>query len=255
MEKKIILKDIEAMMEKKKIIPFDPKVHFTLNVMLAQVAPHFYTNEELSQIEELHQSVCQETKPSLILQNPIKEKVDNNKKMCCSSSEGSSMSCGERRVKPKTIKEKELSQPPKLSIQVMDKIAKLNGTKVRYVMCKKLFKTDLNMNNNRLSMPLNKIKCDFLTEIEKKILDTKEEDKPLGLEVIVLDSSFREFTMSLKMWKMHSKSKMHPTSVYNLIRNWRLLVAQNNLKEDQKLNIWSFRVNDKLHFLLDDKNS
>ncbi|XP_012567500.1 uncharacterized protein [Cicer arietinum] len=224
MENKTMFRDIETMMEKKKSTPFNPKVHFTLNVILAQVAPHFYTNEKLSQIEELRQSVCQETNSPLILQNSMKEeKLDNSKKRCCSSDEGST-SYGERRVKPNIINENESSQLPKLPIHVMDKITKLNGTKVRYVMCKKLFKTDLNVNNNRLSMPLNKITCDFLTEREKKILDTKEEDKPLGLEVIVLDSSFREFTMSLKMWKMHKKSKMQPTSVYNLIKNWKLLL-------------------------------
>ncbi|XP_004510009.1 B3 domain-containing protein At3g25182-like [Cicer arietinum] len=247
-----MLQDIDAMMEKKKSIPFDPKAHFSLNIILAQVAPHFYTDEELSQIEELYQSVFQETKSPFISQNTMKKKkMDNNKKRHCSSDEGS-MSCGERRVKPKTIKEKESSQSPKLPIHIMEKITKLNGTNVRYVMCKKLFKTDLNVNNNRLSMPLKKIKCDFLTEIEKNILDTKEEDKPLGLEVIVLDPSFREFTMSLKLWKMPKKSKMHSTCVYNLIKNWRFLVSQNNFKEDQELNIWSFRVNGKLHFLLDD---
>ncbi|XP_012567253.1 uncharacterized protein [Cicer arietinum] len=163
MEKKIMLQDLEAMMEKKKNIPFNPKVHFTLNVILAQVAPHFYTNDELLQIEELHQRVCQEIKSPLILQNTMKKEIGNNKKnRGCSSNEGS-MCSEERRVKPKIMKEKELPQPPKLPIHVMNKITKLNGTKVRYVMCKKLFKTDLNINNNRLSMPLKKIKCDFLT--------------------------------------------------------------------------------------------
>ncbi|XP_004516151.1 uncharacterized protein [Cicer arietinum] len=132
MEKKTMLQDIDAMMEKKKSIPFNPQVHFTLNILLAQVAPHFYTNQELSQIEELYQNVCQETKSPLISQNTMKkEKENNNKKRRCPTNEGC-MSYSERRVKPKIIENKESSQPPKLPIHVKDKITKLNGTNVSY---------------------------------------------------------------------------------------------------------------------------
>lgn len=48
-------------------------------------------------------------------------------------------------------------------------------------MCKNLFKTDLNICHNRLSMPSNDIKYDFLTEIEKAILDTKEGKKDIHI--------------------------------------------------------------------------
>lgn len=46
---------------------------------------------------------------------------------------------------------------------------------------------------------------------------------------------------------------MSTTSVYNLVQDWSPVLLENNFKENQKLDIWSFRVNDKLYFLLDTK--
>ncbi|XP_050919502.1 B3 domain-containing protein At2g24670-like [Lathyrus oleraceus] len=103
-------------------------------------------------------------------------------------------------------------------------------------------------NNNRLSMPITQIRSDFLTEIEKTILETRDQEgKPVGLKVIVLDPCFNEFSLSLKKWNMNT------TSVYNLVQDWSPVLLENNFKENQKLDIWSFRVNDKLYFLLDTK--
>ncbi|KAL5055773.1 hypothetical protein RYX36_036455 [Vicia faba] len=100
-------------------------------------------------------------------------------------------------------------------------------------------------------MPCKEIKYDFLTEIEKATLDTKEDKRPVGLEVVVLDPYFREFDMLLKKWNM-------ATCVYNLMKNWNHLLKKNNWVEHNKLHhrlhIWSFRINDKLHFVLDNEN-
>jgi hypothetical protein len=38
--------------------------------------------------------------------------------------------------------------------------------------------------------------------------------------------------------------------VYSLIQNWKHAVRGNGFEIGQKLNIWSFRVKDKLHFVL-----
>jgi hypothetical protein len=80
-------------------------------------------------------------------------------------------------------------------------IANLNGTDIKYVMRKKLFSTDLSEHHNRLSLTC---KENYLTQTEKEILDAKEDNKPVDLEVVVLDPNFRDFTMSLKKWNMSS---------------------------------------------------
>ncbi|KAK2435683.1 B3 domain-containing protein [Trifolium repens] len=89
-------------------------------------------------------------------------------------------SCGERRVKAK----KETKEPKQ---------------------------HDLSEHHNRLSLTC---KENYLTQTEKEILDAKEDNKPVDLEVVVLDPNFRDFTMSLKKWKMSSASgngKLHFT--------------------------------------------
>ncbi|XP_024634569.1 B3 domain-containing protein At2g31720 [Medicago truncatula] len=166
------------------------------------------------------------------------------------------MSHAERRVKPKSTKkmkpkkqdkENLSSPPPILPIHIENKIKELNGTDIKYIMGKKLFASNLKDDQNRLLMSIKEVKVDFLTDIEKDVSLTKkdENNKPVGLEVIVLDPSFREFTMSLRKWSMGINK------YYSLVHGWKTVVSKNSFEKGKKLNIWTFRVNDKLHFVLD----
>ncbi|GAU20034.1 hypothetical protein TSUD_273690 [Trifolium subterraneum] len=238
-EIKAMLQNMEATVEEKRnTTPFNPLPHFTLHNVLSQVASQFYTEKELGQIEEINQSYCQM----------------NNKKRGHSSDEGGT-SRGERRVKPKRAKKREFrkkdkeivsSPPPKLPILVENKIKELNGRNIKYVMHKELFLSDLDKEKGRLSLP---VELDYLNEIEKAALEKRnEKGKLVGLEVIVLDPCFRKFSMSLRKWDMRKDS------VYNLVQDWKLVLSKNKFKKNQKLNIWLFRdINDKLHFILDDR--
>ncbi|KAL5076481.1 hypothetical protein RYX36_015465 [Vicia faba] len=126
----------------------------------------------------------------------------------------------------------------------------LNGSDIKYIMCKELFKSDLNYYLNRLSMPITQIKSDFLTEIEKATLKTRDQEgKPIGIKVTVLDPCFNEFSLFLKKWNMKT------TSIYILHQDWTPVLLENNFKENQKLDIWSFRVNEKLYLLLNSNES
>jgi len=198
--------------------------------------------------ETMQGDVVQETMEGDVLPETMEEDVVNKKKRCRSSNEGSSMSYAERRVKPKTTKkikpkkhDKEIlsSPPPILPIHIENKIKELNGTDIKYIMSKKLSASDLRDDQNRLLMSLKEVKVDFLTDIEKD-----ESNKPVGLEVIVLDPSFRELTMSLRKWSMGTNK------YYSLVRGWKTVLSKNSFKKGKKLNIWTFRVNDKLHFVL-----
>jgi hypothetical protein len=249
-KKAMAIKKINLLMENKEK-KFNPLLNFTLTKVLSKVAPQFYTEQELAQIEEIGQSYCQAMKDS------TQVKI-NNKERCQSSDEGS-MPYGERRVKPKSTEKREpkkqdkeiisSSPPPKLPTLIENKIKELNGRDIRYIMCKKLYPLDIDKDLNCLSMPIKKEKLDFLLDIEKEILEDKK-DKSDDLKVIVLDPCFREFTMSLRKWYMGT------SSVYNLVQNWKVVLEKNTFEIGQLLNIWSFRdVNNKLYFVLDDKNS
>ncbi|KAK2433689.1 B3 domain protein [Trifolium repens] len=227
-EIKAMLQNMEAIVEKERnTTPFNPLPHFTLHKVLSQEAPHFYTDQELAQIEDINQNYFQV----------------NNRNRGHSSGEGS-MSSEERKVKPKPAKKKIV--PPKLPILVENKIKELNGRDIKYVMHKELFPTDLDKEQGRLSLP---VELDYLNEREKAALEKRDKKGNLvGLEVVVLDPYFRDFSMSLRKWNMRKHS------VYNLVKNWKLVLSTNKFKKNQKLNIWSFRdIKDKLHFVLDDK--
>ncbi|XP_017409328.1 B3 domain-containing protein At5g24050-like [Vigna angularis] len=125
----------------------------------------------------------------------------------------------------------------------MNRVTELNGYDLKFVMHKILFSSDVKPNNNRLSIPKKKTKCDFLTEDEiVKLEEKKNNDKMIGLEVTVLDPCLREYTLPMKKWTMKSDT-------YNLVKEWNKIVATNKFKEDQELQIWSFRVNTKLELM------
>ena len=229
--------------------PFNPYYRFAVKSILSKVAPdQFYTKEELKQLEEIEYSL-------FTSESAMKEEIMNNKKRHHSSDDEGSTS--ERRAKTQKKKKKKkpnqhgnaiVPLPPELPIRVRNMIAAMNGTDIRYVMCKKLFATDLSKGHNRLSLPGGQI---FLTKEEKKILDSRDEDdKPVGFEVVVLDPSFRRYMMVLKKWNKNS-------GILNLMKRWNRLWKENNWTTDNKLHhqldIWSFRVNGQLHFTLNNK--
>lgn len=137
-----------------------------------------------------------------------------------------------------------VSSPPELPEEIKNCIRELNGTNTKFFMHKTLFNTDVEPNNNHLSMPLKKIECEFLNQAEKEMLDERNDKKLVGLKVKVIDPCFREFALLLKKWDMKT------TSTYNLVCAWNCIVSNNKLQRDHQLHIWSFRVQNKLYFLL-----
>ncbi|CAI8608578.1 unnamed protein product [Vicia faba] len=260
-KKATAIEKINAYMQKLKTMEkkFDPLPHFTLHKVLSQISPQFYTKDELTQIEKVNHILCQEANLPPISQNKEKRvEVVNDKKRRRPNNEDIIYD-GERKVKSKStirkkpiIRKKEtmLSPPPELPSHVNNMIKVLNGSDIKYIMCKELFKSDLNYYLNRLSMPITQIKSDFLTEIEKATLETRDhEGKPIGIKVIVLDPCLNEFSLFLKKWNMKT------TSIYNLHQDWTPILLKNSFKENQKLDIWSFRINEKLYLLLNDNET
>ncbi|XP_034710684.1 putative B3 domain-containing protein At3g24850 [Vitis riparia] len=128
--------------------------------------------------------------------------------------------------------------PPELPEDFKVRIREMNGTRPILVLEKQLFKTDINEGENRLSMPLNQIRREFLSEEEKmRVVE--------GMQVKLIQPSLEETTVTFKKWKM--KESCH---LYVFTREWKLIVNNNSLGRRTRIQVWSFRVGSELWFAL-----
>ncbi|KAL2334782.1 hypothetical protein Fmac_015995 [Flemingia macrophylla] len=225
-------------LKKMNCKPFRPKI---LDVAISQHAPHLYSEEEFVQIShfsKLYLGVELKSETNNIEMKTRKRPIEEMSK----EKKVTSMSDESR----KKIKIKYSS--PRLPPNFERRVKELDGDNITFLMHKTLFRSDLDTNKNRLSMPRNKMTNNFLTEIEIIKLEEREgtngKGKLLGIEVQVLDPCLREFTLLLKKWDMER------TSTLNLSKHWNNIVSANNFQEKQELQIWSFRVAEKLYFIL-----
>ncbi|KRH73750.1 hypothetical protein GLYMA_02G291400v4 [Glycine max] len=142
--------------------------------------------------------------------------------------------------------QKRIDELDGLPREFQEKIQELNGCEVKFVTQKKLFKTDLNPQHARLSIPPAKIANRFLTPTEESSLNERrgKHKRLSGMPVMVLDPSLREYNMCFKKWEM-TKSY-----VYNLTMGWNQIVGDNHLKLGDTLHLWSFRLSSQLCFAL-----
>ncbi|EOA28662.1 hypothetical protein CARUB_v10024885mg [Capsella rubella] len=120
------------------------------------------------------------------------------------------------------------------------------------IIVKELTETDVNDNNNRLSIPITDVvELDFLRPAEELILeeDLKRFRNKIGVNSILLVVSFdrkeiKEYKMSLKLWPMTGRF------LYNLITRWKQVVRDCRLRREHKVSLWSFHSKDQLCFVL-----
>ncbi|KAJ1389550.1 hypothetical protein SESBI_38167 [Sesbania bispinosa] len=131
-----------------------------------------------------------------------------------------------------------------LPMRLQEKIQEMEVREVKLVIQKKLFKSDLNSNNGRFSIPIQQIQHDardFLLEREEHYLTVREGEgkiqKLAGISVSVLDPSLKLYNMCFKKWKMEH------TQVHNITSGWNNLVRNNSLKANVTVQLWSFRSN------------
>ena len=122
----------------------------------------------------------------------------------------------------------------------------LEGTEAKVVIQKTLYKSDLEENQNRLSMPMKQLKPDeFLRKNEKEDLENGMELK-VGLLGPRLEMHANP--MMLKMWHMKK------TKNYVLKTNWNEFVMVNEKdfknKENTEIQVWSFRIDEDLCFAI-----
>ncbi|KAJ6294868.1 hypothetical protein OIU76_022867 [Salix suchowensis] len=109
-----------------------------------------------------------------------------------------------------------------LPLKVRERIASMEGKDVELVVEKQLYPTDMNDTNSRLSIPV------------RQILEP-------SLEMVS--------DMNLKQWNMF-KEKGNVSSSYVFITHWNSLRRRNHLRLFDRVQVWSFRVENDLYFAL-----
>ncbi|KAL4377800.1 hypothetical protein GQ457_02G029760 [Hibiscus cannabinus] len=124
-------------------------------------------------------------------------------------------------------------------------IQDMGGTEIKLVIQKFIRVTDLDPQQNRMSMPLKQVRCEFLNEVEKEKLSRRQ-----AIQVVFVEPRVVVSELNLNKWDVGKTS-----SSYVLNGPWHKNVVKNNedsLKPTAVVQIWSFRVgtDSKLGFAL-----
>ncbi|VVA99391.1 unnamed protein product [Arabis nemorensis] len=127
----------------------------------------------------------------------------------------------------------------------------MNGSDLRLIFERSLYKTDVNPKESRLSMPFNElIRKDFLTPVESSIMEEDiNNDKKMGVGAILFDQEKVKWGVMLKRWEM-KKDSGNGSWNYALTCGWNDVVKANGLKLNDRISIWSFRWGRLLCFAL-----
>ncbi|XP_042067377.1 putative B3 domain-containing protein At3g49610 [Salvia splendens] len=123
----------------------------------------------------------------------------------------------------------------------------------KLVIQKQLYGTDLSSGHNRLSIPMNQIADDFLTEGEKEHLrgyDSKSKKKKYMDVKVVGPSLSASETVKFSRWDMAKKDGGKTSSSYVINGKWNAIVAKNKLRIGVVVQLWCFRVDRELCFAL-----
>ncbi|KAK8652467.1 hypothetical protein V6N13_126499 [Hibiscus sabdariffa] len=142
-----------------------------------------------------------------------------------------------------------LHQPavPDLAETVKEIIQGMEGSGEKLILQKKLYSTDLSDHHGRLSLPLNQVMAEFLTDEEKNVLG---QGSKRSIEALVIEPGLKKRNMKLKRWEMKKKNGKPSSVMYVFTSGWNSVVRDNDLKEGDVMQIWSFRANAKLCFAL-----
>ena len=169
---------------------------------------------------------------------------------CLDDDEGS---CHEKNKQKRKKATRCQQYPTDLPIKFRKRITALGGSDVALVIHKCLFKTDVSSGHNRLSIPLKQIRQTFLTPQETEMLNSfsgnNNQKRCSEIEVMLIEPSLHRDTISLRKWEMKNGSGS-ATSMYVLVGKWNSVAWRNALREDETVQLWSFRINSKLCFAL-----
>ncbi|XP_010473874.1 PREDICTED: putative B3 domain-containing protein At2g27410 [Camelina sativa] len=112
-----------------------------------------------------------------------------------------------------------------------------NGYNPKLISTRKLYKTDLDKIQGRLSVPFKQLKNpDFLTEEEIRIIDEQAMKlRKEGVSVDLVDPQMKKHALELRKWKMSGNWN------YVFVVGWNDVVAANGFEVDDFFPLWSFR--------------
>ncbi|EYU31333.1 hypothetical protein MIMGU_mgv1a021961mg, partial [Erythranthe guttata] len=125
-------------------------------------------------------------------------------------------------------------------------------TEEKLVIEKGLFKTDLAKGNNRLSIPFTQVlDHTFLTDDETHFLTTRDGNNKMNFkEVTIIEPSLELEKVKLCRWDMNKANGKNTSSNYVLNGAWSNVAQRNHLEPDDVVQLWSFRIDQELHFAL-----
>ena len=141
-----------------------------------------------------------------------------------------------QRKNPTEIKQEVPDRPPCMPTEFKDKIIGLNGSEIMFVIQKDLTITDMKASQNRLLVPRDPKRDEFLRSEEQLSLEEKEADGRhfKGKKVQLIEPGLQLSTIILKKWKLGSRN------YYVLSNTWMDVAKRNRLKPGNTIQLWSF---------------
>ncbi|XP_058000419.1 putative B3 domain-containing protein At2g27410 [Hevea brasiliensis] len=199
-----------------------------------KISPPFFSSSSLLAHVKASQSLIQNKKKKRSF-----ESVNTTTEVHQQKKRKSSKKTYTKRPERFDFKKLHLDPPPDLSREWRAKIENKGGIDIKLVIMKQMFPTDLNTHHDRLSIPFNQIKnSDFLNEKEKKKLEKQE-----NISVTVMEPCGEESQLCLRKWNLAI------TSSY-VLTSWNKVLARKEFKQNDVIQLWSFRVQGELHLAL-----
>ncbi|KAL6183193.1 hypothetical protein ACLB2K_044604 [Fragaria x ananassa] len=107
-----------------------------------------------------------------------------------------------------------------------------DSNKAQLVLQKRLYKSDIEKQQNRLSLPMNQLLCNFLEPDEVRRLENTEE----FMDITIIDPMGEEEPVCFKKWTYKETVKS-----YVLITQWSGVAKKNGLEPGDLIQVWSFR--------------
>ncbi|KAF2293381.1 hypothetical protein GH714_001106 [Hevea brasiliensis] len=138
-----------------------------------------------------------------------------------------------------------LVTPPDLPQEFKKKIKEMHGTELQLVIQKAITDTDTQDAQSRLSMPKRQILCEFLKEVEREKLEKNEEMKVQ----IMIDPILKLSDMIFKQWNL-GKSNGKTCTSFVFRTHWNDFKKKIGVKKGDIIQVWSFRIEEQLYFIL-----
>ncbi|WCJ43690.1 hypothetical protein M5689_024414 [Euphorbia peplus] len=136
-------------------------------------------------------------------------------------------------------------EPPRLSMELQQRIEKKGGRDIKLVIVKRVHETDLQKKEARLTIPLKQIKDESFLEIQEISVMTPNAKLP----AMLMAPCGHEISMDFTKWKVNKSFS------YALIKHWSQVLDRNLTHKYFKLGddilLWSFKVGSQLWFTFD----